>query len=66
MLGLALAYDALGSADADLRELVRADVVTVVEELMKERTIPLTVTLNGGIPLTSMVTARFIVVSRAR
>lgn len=63
MLGLALAYDALGSADADLRELVRADVVTVVEELMKERTLPLTVTLNGGVPLTSMVTARFMVVS---
>jgi hypothetical protein len=63
MLGLALAYDALGSADADLREHVRADVVTIVEELMKERTLPLTVTLNGGIPLTSMVTARFMVVS---
>ena len=31
MLGLALAYDALGSADEDLREIVRADVVTLVE-----------------------------------
>ena len=63
MLGLALAYDALGSADEDLRELVRADVVTIVEELMKERTIPVTVTLNGAVPITSTVTARFIVIS---
>ena len=63
MLGLGLAYEALGSADEDLRETLRADVVTIVEELMKERTVPVTVTLNGAVPITSNVTARFIVVS---
>lgn len=62
MLGLALAYDALTSADEDLRETIRADVVTLVKELMKERTLPVTLTFNG-IPITSTVTARFVVVS---
>jgi hypothetical protein len=63
MLGLALAYDALTSADEDLRALIRGDVVTLVKELMKERSLPVRVTINGGIPLTTTVTARFVVVS---
>ncbi len=63
MLGIALAYEALGSADEDLRELLRADAVTIVEELMKERSLPLKVTLNNAIPITAMVKARFLVVS---
>lgn len=62
MLGLALAYDALTSADEDLRALIRADVVTLVRELMKERTLPVRVTING-VPVTATVTARFIVTS---
>ncbi|MBS2013138.1 MAG: hypothetical protein JST00_09640 [Deltaproteobacteria bacterium] len=62
MLGLALAYEALGSADEDLRELVRRDVVTFVKELMKERTLPVRLTFNG-VPITSNVTARFVVTS---
>jgi hypothetical protein len=62
MLGLAQAYDALGSADEDLREIIRGDVVTIAEELMKERTLPVKLTFNG-IPITSTVKARFIVVS---
>lgn len=62
MLGLALAYDALGSADEDLRAQIRADVVTIVKELMKERTIAVKLTFNG-VPITAPVTARFIVVS---
>ena len=63
LLGLATAYDALGSADEDLREILRSDAVTIVEELMKERTIALKITLNGAIPITATVKARFIVVS---
>lgn len=63
MLGIALAYEALGSADEDLREKLRSDAVTIAEELMKERTIPVRVTVNNAIPITAMVKARFMVVS---
>ncbi len=62
MLGLALAYDALGTADEDLRTQIRGDVVTIVKELMKERTISVKVSING-IPITAPVKARFMVVS---
>jgi hypothetical protein len=62
MLGLALAYDALGSADEDLRSQIRNDVVTVVKELMKERDLMVKVTVSG-IPVTSPVKARFLLLS---
>jgi hypothetical protein len=62
MLGLALAYDALGSADEALRAQIRGDVVTIVKELMKERAISVKLTFNG-IPITAPVKARFMVVS---
>lgn len=66
MLGLATAYDALSPAiDEDIkkRALIRADIVTLVKELMKERTLPVRITFNGTkLPVTN-VTARFVVVS---
>ena len=47
MLGYALAYEALGESDEDTRELIRQDVVELIQELMLERTVPMTVTYNG-------------------
>jgi hypothetical protein len=62
ILGMALAYEALGSADEDVREQIRGDVVTFVKELMKERALPLAITYNGvGLPV-ALVPIRFIVV----
>jgi hypothetical protein len=63
MFGLASAYEALSPADEDLRALVRADIVTIVKELMKERTLPVRLTFNGVKMAPKNVTARFIVVS---
>ncbi len=63
MFGLVNAYDALGAADEDIREMIRADIVTIVKELMKERTLSVNLTFNGVKVPTSTVTARFIVVS---
>ncbi len=40
MLGYALAYEALSPNDEAIRELIREDVVELVEELMKERPVP--------------------------
>jgi hypothetical protein len=51
MLGYALAYEALGPSDDDARELIRKDVVAFVEELMKERTVPVKV-IYQGVPIT--------------
>ncbi|HEY8078583.1 MAG TPA: hypothetical protein VIF62_30845, partial [Labilithrix sp.] len=63
VLGLALAYDALGSADEDVRETIRGDVVVLVKELMKERMLPLAVTYDGIALPVANVPARFMVVS---
>lgn len=63
MLGLALAYEALTSADEAARETIRKDVVTFVKELMKERSLPLAITYKGvALPVTN-VPIRFVVVS---
>jgi hypothetical protein len=64
MLGLALAYEALGEADEPTRAIIRADVVELVEELMKERQVPLRLTLNGT-PASFTVTMRFVVLAPA-
>lgn len=65
VLGLELAYEALTEADEDLRETIRGDLVTLVEELMKERQVPLRLRLNGTQLPQSTVNARFIVVHDA-
>ena len=65
MLGYALAYEALGENDEDTRELIRQDVVELMQELMKERTIPLKVTYNGNTLPALDVTMRFSVVNTA-
>ena len=54
MFGLALAYDALGSADEPTRELLRKDAVTIAKELMKERTLPVDLSINGVSMKTSL------------
>jgi hypothetical protein len=60
---MALAYDALTSADEDLREQIRKDVVTFVEELMKERSLSVEVKINGvQLPPTD-IPIRFVVLS---
>jgi hypothetical protein len=65
MLGAALAYDALGPQDDDVRDVLRADVVTLVKELMTERLVNVSILLNGTRLPASMVHARFIVVNPA-
>jgi hypothetical protein len=63
ILGYALAYEALTDADAKAKDTIRADVVGLVKELMKERTLPLKLTYNGiGFPVAN-VTIRFVVTS---
>ncbi len=63
MFGLALAYDALGSADEDARARIRGDVVTIAKELMKERSLPVDLTFDGVKIPTKGVTGRYMVVS---
>lgn len=60
MLGYGVAYDALGPADEDLRAIIREDVVAFVEELMKERTVPVKIVFNGT-PLSTTAKMRFVV-----
>ncbi len=61
MLGYAIAYEALGSAGEDSRALIRADVVTLVTELMKDRSVPVHLTYNGISLPVNTVTMRFVV-----
>lgn len=63
MFGLALAYDALSSADEPTRELLRRDAVTIAKELMKERSLPVDLTFNGVKVEAKNVTGRYMVVS---
>jgi hypothetical protein len=59
MLGYALAYEALSPNDEASRELIRKDVVELVEELMKERSVPLEVSFKGTTLTRSSVKMRF-------
>lgn len=66
VLGMALAYDALGGGtpeDDAARALLREDLVVLVEELMKERSVPVSLTVNGVPVPVSPLTMRFVVVS---
>jgi hypothetical protein len=65
MLGLANAYEALGEADEATRALIRDDVVELVEELMKERQVPIKFTFNGTVIPQFNVTMRFVVLAPA-
>jgi hypothetical protein len=58
LLGYALAYEA--TADESLKEIIRADVVTFVKELMKDR--QLCPTING-IPCLIPISARYVVLT---
>lgn len=65
LLGYALAYEALGPDDEATRALIREDVFELVEELMKERTLPVKLTFNGtALPLFN-VKMRFAVLAPA-
>jgi hypothetical protein len=65
LLGLALAYDALGEAGEATRALIREDVVVLVEELMKDRQVPIKITFNGTPIPQFNVTLRFVVLAPA-
>lgn len=65
MLGYALAYDALGPTDEAARELIRADVVELVEELMKDRVVRARITLNGTTLGPFDINMRFVVLNPA-
>lgn len=47
LLGLVAAYDALGTYDEDLRETIRQSLVPLAVELIKKRTIPVSLVING-------------------
>lgn len=61
MLGLVAAYDALGSFDEDTRKIIRADVMTWAKELVKKRTVPVVLVINGIATPPTMVNARFFI-----
>lgn len=66
VLGMALAYDALAGGtpeDEAVRALLREDLVVLVEELVKERSLPVSLTVNGVPVPMSPITMRFAVVS---
>ncbi|MBI5481027.1 MAG: hypothetical protein HY906_19370 [Deltaproteobacteria bacterium] len=65
LLGYALAYEALSEADEATRALIRDDVVELVEELMKERQVPIKLTYNGTVIPQFDVTMRFVVLAPA-
>jgi len=65
MLGYALAYEALGENDEATREIIREDVVEFVQELMKERTVPTTLTVDGTPVGPFDLTMRFVVLNTA-
>ncbi len=65
LLGASLAYEALGPEDGDVKDVLRADVVGFVKQLMLERLVPVSILLNGTRLPTSMIHARFIVVNPA-
>ncbi|HUU00124.1 MAG TPA: hypothetical protein VM425_01645 [Myxococcota bacterium] len=61
MLGYAWAYQALGEQDEQTRALIRDDIVELVQELMRERTVPLQITWNGTDWPVRQVNVRFVV-----
>ena len=63
VLGYSLAFDALGPADSAVKDVIRSDMVTLVTELMKDRTISAIITVNGLPMPATPVTAHFIVVN---
>lgn len=65
MLGYALAYDALGPRDGATRELIRGDVVELVEQLMKERVVPTRLVFNGTTLGPFDINMRFVVLNPA-
>lgn len=61
VMGLVEAYDALGEHDETYRELIREDLVVLAEELMRLRTIPMRLVLNGGeLPVRNVDTRFFV------
>lgn len=65
LLGYALAYEALGPNDEDTRKLIREDVVEFVQELMKLRSVPVVVTINGIVNDPFNVDLQFVVLDKA-
>lgn len=65
LLGLPVAYDALGEHDEEHREMIRKDLVVLAEELIRLRTLRLLVTINGfDFPAQDVQTRFFIPESR--
>jgi hypothetical protein len=63
MLGDTLAYEALPDDDSAIKDMIRSDVVTVVQELMRERMVPVQVTINN-VPLPpTIANVRFVVLN---
>lgn len=61
LLGLVAAYDALGAFDEDRRELIRQDLMTWARELVKKRSLPVRLVLNGVKLPVQNVEARFFI-----
>jgi hypothetical protein len=65
MMGYAIAYEALGDIDEDTRAIIRGDVVALVKELMKDRSVPVALTYKGIALPVKTVTMRFAVMDPA-
>jgi hypothetical protein len=61
MMGYAIAYEALGDMDEDTRAIIRGDVVALVKELMKDRSVPVALTYSGVSLPVKTITMRFAV-----
>ncbi len=61
LLGLVPAYDALGPYDEAYRAQIRQDLVAWATELIKKRTLPVRLIINGGALPVQMMEARFFV-----
>jgi hypothetical protein len=65
MMGMTLAYEALGEADEPTRKIIREDVVEFVQELMKERQVKMQVIYNGTPIPAFNASMRFVVLVNA-
>lgn len=65
MMGYAIAYEALGDIDEDTRAVIRGDVVALVKELMKDRSVPVALTYKGIALPVKTITMRFAVMDPA-
>jgi hypothetical protein len=65
MLGYSLAYEALSPQEEATRQLIREDVVELVQELMLDRSVPVALTVDGTSYPAFTIDLRFVVIATA-